>query len=66
MTTYIFTIDDEVECPECLGDGRVEYDFNVIDQFRGGEIVSRVLTCRMCDGSGVIYVEGGLDDDKDE
>ena len=44
MTTFIFTIDDEVECPECLGDGEVEYEFNVIDQFRGGEIVCLVRT----------------------
>ena len=65
MTTIIFTFDDEVECPECGGEGRVEYEFEVIDQIRGGEIVGLVRECRMCEGNGVIYVEGGPDyDDK--
>ena len=37
MTTIIFTFDDEVECPECGGEGRVEYEFEVIDHIRGGD-----------------------------
>lgn len=66
MTGYIFTPDDEIECPECLGFGEVEYDFEVIDHLRGGEIVSRVLECRVCEGSGVAYVIGGAADDEEE
>jgi DnaJ-class molecular chaperone len=64
MTTIIFTFDDEVECPECAGVGECEYDFEVIDHLRGGEIVSLVRECRMCDGNGVIYVEGEPEDDE--
>jgi len=64
MTTIIFTFDDEVECPECLGAGEVEYEFEVIDHIRGGEIVGIIKQCRLCKGSGVIYVEGGPDDDE--
>lgn len=64
MPTIIFTFDDEIDCPECLGAGEVEYEFNVIDHIRGGEVVGIVKECRMCGGSGVVYVEGGPDDDE--
>jgi hypothetical protein len=36
----------------------------VIDHIRGGEVVGIVKECRMCGGSGVVYVEGGPDDDE--
>jgi hypothetical protein len=65
MATIIFTFDEEVECPECAGFGEVEYEFEVIDHIRGGEIVGIVKECRMCEGSGVIYVEGEVDEDGD-
>lgn len=57
MATFIFTFDDEIDCPECFGAGEVEYEFYVIDHIRGGEYIGRVLPCKMCEGSGVIYVE---------
>jgi DnaJ-class molecular chaperone len=62
MPTIIFTFDDEIDCPECGGEGRVEYEFNVIDHIRGGEVVGLVRECRMCEGSGVIYVEPADDE----
>ena len=44
--------------------GEVEYEFEVIDHIRGGEIVGIIKQCRLCEGSGVIYVEGDPDYDE--
>jgi len=57
---FIFT--PEFECPECLGVGEVEYEFYVIDHIRGGEIIGRVMECRMCEGSGLVTEAPDEDD----
>ena len=50
----------EVDCPECDGQGRCEYEEAVIDWDHGGYLKGVVKTCQKCFGIGVIEAE---DDD---
>ena len=59
----VFTPEFEFECPECLGEGIVEYEFYVIDHLRGGEIIGKEMECRHCGGSGVVYDPPDTDDE---
>jgi len=47
----------EVECPECGGEGRCEYEVAVIDWEHGGYLKGERMTCERCQGDGVIEVE---------
>lgn len=53
-----------IECPECGGEGRCEYEVAVPDPmaWRGGELQGRIMECEMCSGSGEIEIE---DEDED-
>lgn len=48
---------NEIECPECAGDCRVEYTVAVPDYRYGGEFVGKWMDCETCEGRGVIEVE---------
>lgn len=52
----------QVECPECGGDGRCEYDKPVVDWVRGGFIDTVVDECETCHGFGKIEIEDEDDD----
>jgi len=41
-----------VECDECGGEGRCEYEYAVVDWVHGGELRAKMDTCEKCDGSG--------------
>jgi len=45
---------DYKQCPDCLGDGRVEYQRPVADYVHGGYINTYLDTCDTCNGSGEI------------
>lgn len=48
-----------VTCPECDGDGQLEYEVAEADWGapKGGELVGKMMTCELCEGSGEIEVE---------
>lgn len=45
-----------VLCPECGGEGELEYERAVVDWNNGGYLEGYMDTCDCCDGEG--YVEG--------
>ena len=47
----------EVDCPECGGEGRCEYEEAVVDWDHGGYLKGVVKTCERCDGYGAIEVD---------
>lgn len=47
----------EKTCPDCLGDGWLEYEIPEPDYRYGGELVGKVMDCQTCDGSGYIETE---------
>lgn len=53
-----------IECPECGGEGRCEYEVAVPDPmaWRGGELQGRIMECQMCEGSGEVEIEDEDDD----
>lgn len=50
-------MDKEIECPECGGEGRCEYEVAVVDWKHGGYLTTEMATCETCDGWGEITVE---------
>lgn len=58
----IMIIDKQIECPECGGEGRREYEVPVVDWRHGGYLSSEWATCEMCFGLGEITVETDEDD----
>lgn len=48
-----------VTCPECDGEGRLEYEIAVPDfgAYRGGELQGKIMDCEMCEGCGEVEVE---------
>jgi DnaJ-class molecular chaperone len=42
------------ECPECEGDGKIEYEVPKPDYRYGGELVGEVRDCETCEGRGEI------------
>jgi len=52
------------DCPECEGEGQVEYEVGVPNYgaWYGGELETRVGECENCDGSGQVE-DDGMDDD---
>ena len=55
---------DYKDCPECEGEGLVEYEVGVPDfsAYFGGEIETRVGECGNCQGSGRVEDDGMNDD----
>jgi C4-type Zn-finger protein len=47
----------EVDCPECGGEGRCEYEEAVVDWDHGGYLKGVVKTCEKCNGYGAVEVE---------
>lgn len=57
MTSTNSTMDDEVVCPLCGGEGKYEVEVEVIDHMRGGYLDSEVVDCEMCGGWGKVDKE---------
>ena len=55
-----------VECDECGGEGRCEYERAVIDWEHGGYLEGYMDTCEKCDGSGEVEIEEEEEEDDDD
>lgn len=56
----LFMIGDEPvykSCPECGGEGMVEYERPVIDYVNGGYLEGYIDTCDTCQGDGEIELD---------
>ena len=56
----------EIECPECGGTGRCEYERHVVDYERGGYIDGYFDDCDECGGTGEIKVDIEQDEEDEE
>lgn len=45
------------ECPECFGEGRLEYEKAVVDWEHGGYLTGYMDDCFRCEGSGEVKVD---------
>lgn len=50
-------LDIFVECPECGGEGRCEYEVPVIDYDNGGYLKGEWQECHKCHGLGEVQSE---------
>ena len=57
MTSYSNQYPKEIECPECGGEGRCEYEVAVVDYEHGGYLAGKMMECQLCEGYGEITVE---------
>jgi len=56
-----------IECPQCGGSGRYEYEKAVVDWEHGGYLTGYFAECDECQGSGEIEIEvEEEDEDEDE
>lgn len=44
-------------CPECLGDGEVEYEYIVYNLAGPNELDTKIQTCDRCQGTGRVEAE---------
>lgn len=44
-------------CPECGGEGRIEYERAVVDWDNGGYLEGYLDDCFRCDGSGEVQID---------
>lgn len=47
----------DFECPECGGEGRLEYERGVVDWEHGGYLEGYMDDCFKCDGSGEVKID---------
>lgn len=50
-------VDYYKQCPECGGDGRVEYERAVVDYVNGGYLEGYMDICETCDGAGEVELD---------
>lgn len=57
-----------VECPDCGGEGRCEYEIAVPDWGapRGGELQGKIMECETCGGSGDVLLVIEEEEDEEE
>ena len=55
-----------IECPQCGGEGRCEYERGVVDWKHGGYLEAFMDECDECQGSGEVEIEVEEEDDEDE
>jgi len=58
--TQLFPVGGDVThrlCPECAGDGRVEYERAVVDYQNGGYLEGYLDDCETCEGCGEIEID---------
>lgn len=63
MTSYSNQYPNEIECPECGGEGECEYEVSVVDYQHGGYLKGEVMTCQRCHGDG--FIGAGEEDELD-
>lgn len=51
----VLGFDVEMDCPECGGGGRAEYEVPVVDYEHGGYLKGEMRDCERCEGSGEVW-----------
>jgi len=57
MTSYSNQYPAEIECPECEGEGELEYEVAVVDYDHGGYLAGKFMDCERCGGNGYLVVD---------